>query len=84
MVRVFRPFDGQISRLSRRKRGVGGHNRAELELIWGNESLKIGFGNNAKEIDVKGAMGPSEHPRLYSSERNVVDGSRIPVDLFQV
>ncbi len=62
MVRVFRPLDGQISRLSRRKRGVSGHNRAELELSWGNESLKIGFGNKAKEIDVKGRWGQVSTP----------------------
>ena len=54
LARVFRPAEGQLSRLVRRKSG-GGRDRAEVHVAWGDESLQISFGTGAREAVVKGA-----------------------------
>ena len=53
LVRVFRPADGALNRLARRK-GGGGHNMAEVEVFWEKEPLRFAFGGNAKEAFITG------------------------------
>ncbi len=54
LARVFRPSEGQLSRLVRRRSG-GGRDKAEVQVTWGDEVLQISFGTGAKEATVKGA-----------------------------
>ena len=54
LTRVFRPSEGQLSRLVRRRIG-GGRCKAEVNLQWDSELLQINFGTGAKEAEIKGA-----------------------------
>ena len=53
LARVFRPSEGQVNRLARRKSG-GGHNKAEVQLHWEKELVKLAFGGNGKEVAITG------------------------------